>query len=125
MFEAFSAPRPTKFTGHPYCDECAGANEYFQRHSIESLGALAYESEAVPLAFLTEEAFLYFMPAMARMMINGDKTGLLLLVESKRHLFNKAQRRELVEYLKQLDGQGEWMAAETLERVISELETES
>ncbi|MBM3765157.1 MAG: hypothetical protein FJW32_07170 [Acidobacteria bacterium] len=109
-----SIARPERFTIDGEDDE------YFRAHSIESLGALEYESEVVPIAFLTDEAFLYFFPAIARMMHRGDKTGLLMMTEFRRDLFNAAQRAAIAAFLATLDPGGEWMAAETIERLVNE-----
>jgi len=68
-----SIPRPEKFSNDPVADR------FFRTHTIESLGAL-------------QEAFLYFFPAIARMMHNGDKTGLLMPTEYRRDLFTQPRR---------------------------------
>lgn len=110
-----SIPRPNKFTND------AETNRFFQTHTIETLGALQFESEIVPIAFLTAEAFLYFFPAIARMMHNGDKTGLLMMTEFRRDLFTPPQRAAIHAFLQTLAPAGEWMAAEAIERLSNEL----
>lgn len=119
MFETIDAAfvsiaRPNKFSTDPEADR------FFQNHTIESLGSLEYESEIVPIAFLTDEAFVYFFPAIASMMHNGDKTGLLMMTEFRRDLFNPTQRAAISAFLQTLDPANEWMAAETIERLSNE-----
>lgn len=129
MFAALDAafgdrPRPEHFTNFMHCDECRDADEYFQRQTIESLGGLAYESEIVPVAFLTEEAFLYFFPALARMMANGDVVGLLMMTENRMDAFRISERIALRDFLvafyeaRKADVDGQWMGYETLSRVV-------
>jgi hypothetical protein len=120
-----TCPRPAKFTDHPYCEECADAQSFFERQNLETLGAMVFESESVPVAFLTEPAFLHFFPALARMMTRGDIVGLLQMTEGKLHLFNAKQKSALRDFLYELEPGSEWMAAETVERIVGRLESDA
>lgn len=63
---AFDVPRPEKFTNHPYCEECADADDYFQAFDPTTFAEVTDGPETLPLSFLTADAFLYLWPAMAR-----------------------------------------------------------
>jgi len=70
---AFEVPRPEKFTDHPYCDECAEADAYFQTFDRETFAEVTDGPETLPLSFLTQDAFIYYWPSMARWITRSGK----------------------------------------------------
>lgn len=62
-----TAARPEHFTQYEHCCECADEDAFFQGHTPETLAELLYP-ETIGLAFLTKDAFDYFLPALVRMM---------------------------------------------------------
>jgi hypothetical protein len=61
------ATRPEHFTNIEHCCECADEDAFFQGHTPESLAEQLYP-ETIGLAFLTQDAFAYFLPALVRML---------------------------------------------------------
>jgi hypothetical protein len=65
-------PRPEYFTDHSHCCECADHNNTLSAHTpetigIDELGNMAWD----PICFATEEAFLYYFPALVRLTLTG------------------------------------------------------
>ncbi len=66
-------PRPEFFTHHTHCCECADHNDTLSAHTpqdigLNELGNIAWD----PICFATEEAFLYYFPALARLTLKGS-----------------------------------------------------
>ena len=71
--EAFAMPRPERFTDHPGCRECAEHEETLQAHTLESLSCRAVNQPAwAPITMCQPEAFAYWMPALARICLEGE-----------------------------------------------------
>ena len=125
--------RPAQFTDHPFCEECAEADSFFRSLTPEALVALPDPPETMPLSFLTDEAFLYLMPALARMMA---RTGtdhcagqILCFVENKLHLFDAEQQASLRDLLYAIyerspaEVHAHWMEYEQFWRILNRLES--
>jgi len=96
-------PRPDKFTDHPYCEECAEADEYFRSFTPITIADVTDPPETLPISFLTEEAFSYLLPGILRWL---PRTGrrycvgdVLFHVENRLHTFNAEQRDALRDLL--------------------------
>ncbi|MEX0784814.1 MAG: hypothetical protein WD557_19440 [Dehalococcoidia bacterium] len=71
--EAFAVPRPEHFTNHPGCSECAEQNETLQAHDLDTISSKEIGSPAWdPITMCTNEAFQYWMPALARLTLEPD-----------------------------------------------------
>jgi hypothetical protein len=71
--ESFAAPRPDHFTDHPGCCECAEHDATLQAHDLDSISAKEIGSQAWdPITMCTDEAFQYWMPALARLTLGPD-----------------------------------------------------
>lgn len=95
--------RPEKFTDHPYCDECADADEYFRQFTPVALADVTEPPETLPISFLTDEALSYLMPGILRWL---PRTGgqycigdVLFHVENRLHAFDTAQRAAIRDLL--------------------------
>jgi hypothetical protein len=93
---AFDSPRPKKFTGHPYCEECAEAHEYFRDFTPLTITDVTDPPETLPLSFLTDQAFSYLLPGILRWL---PRTGrqycvgdVLFHIETRLHTLNTNQR---------------------------------
>jgi hypothetical protein len=67
-----NATRPQHFTNHTHCCECAEHDETLNAHTPQTighdeLGNMAWD----PICFATEEAFLYYFPALVRLTLQG------------------------------------------------------
>jgi len=98
-----SIERPEKFTDHPYCDECAGADEYFRNFTPLTFADVTDQPETLPLSFLTDQAFVYLLPGTLRWL---PRTGrqyrvgdMLFHVENRLHTLNPQQRAALRDLL--------------------------
>jgi len=87
--------RPDKFTDHPYCDECADADEYFRNFTPVTIADVTDPPETLPLSFLTDQAFSYLLPGILRWL---PRTGreycvgdVLFHVENRLRGFNAEQ----------------------------------
>jgi hypothetical protein len=96
-------PRPEKFTDHPYCDECAEADEYFRDFTPVTIAEVTDPPETLPISFLTDQAFSYLLPGMLRWL---PRTGrqycvgdVLFHVENRLQTFNTKQRGALRDLL--------------------------
>lgn len=70
---AFDVPRPERFTDHPGCCECAEHDATLQAHDLESISSKEIGSQAWdPITMCTNEAFQYWMPALARLALGAD-----------------------------------------------------
>jgi hypothetical protein len=71
--DAFAVPRPEHFTNHPGCCECAEHDATLQAHDLETISAKEIGSQAWdPITMCTDEAFQYWMPALARLTLGPD-----------------------------------------------------
>lgn len=133
---AFSAVgRPEHFTNHTHCYECQESDDYFHQHSIESLASVSEPFETLPIAFLTDDAFVYFMPALARAMIrSGDDYSadtILPFLELRLHIFDNTQcaalRDLLYAFYERLHDRIHETAFDysTIARILETLETEA
>ena len=74
---AFSAcPRPEHFTNQEHCQECAEHDELLRSRdldtlSIEDVGNPGWD----PICFVTEQAFAYYLPALARLCLSEPAYG--------------------------------------------------
>jgi hypothetical protein len=97
------AARPDKFTDHPYCEECADADEYFQQFTPETMAEVTEPPETLPLSFLTDEAFKYLAPGILSWLSRAGKDycvgDVLFHVENRLHRFNSGQRAALRDLL--------------------------
>ena len=88
--------RPEKFTDHPYCEECAEADQYFRAFTPVSLAEVTDPPETLPISFLTDAAFTYLAPGLLRWMPrSGDQYCLgdvVFHVENRLHVFDSKQR---------------------------------
>ena len=101
---AFAAsPRPEKFTDHPYCEECAAADEYFRRFTPATIAAVTDPPETLPISFLTDEAFLYLLPGILRWLPRSGPQycvgDVLFHVENRLHTFEPDRRGALRDLL--------------------------
>ncbi len=70
---AFIMPRPEHFTDHAGCCECAEHDATLQKHDLESISSKEIGSQAWdPITMCTDEAFQYWMPALARLTLGPD-----------------------------------------------------
>ena len=97
------ASRPDKFTNHPYCEECADADEYFRNFTPVTLADVTDPPETLPISFLTDKAFIYLLPGILRWL---PRTGpqfcvgdVLFHVETRLHTFTPEQRVALRDLL--------------------------
>ena len=103
LFAAY--PRPSIFTNVEHCSECAEHHEELAPYSRETiqrqhLGHAGWD----PITFCTDEAFLYFFPALARITAQGKGddyyvTQFLSHVSWRRELFSPEQRLAVVAFL--------------------------
>jgi hypothetical protein len=98
-----SSPRPEKFTDHPYCEECADADEYFRQFTAETVADVTEPPETLPISFLTDGGFHYLLPGMLRWL---PRTGpqycvgdVLFHVENRLHTFSQEQRAAIRDLL--------------------------
>jgi hypothetical protein len=63
--------RPAHFTDHGHCCECAEHDETLQRRDPESLEFEELSPAWDPMCFVTDEAFLYYFPALVRLALGG------------------------------------------------------
>ena len=71
--EAFMMARPARFTNHPGCDECAEHDETLQAHTLDSLTCCVVNQPAwAPITMCQPDAFAYWMPALARICLEGE-----------------------------------------------------
>jgi len=98
-----SIERPEKFTDHPYCEECADADDYFRQFTPVSISDVVDPPETLPLSFLTDQAFSYLLPGILRWL---PRTGrqycvgdVLFHVENRLHAFSAEQRAALRDLL--------------------------
>jgi hypothetical protein len=100
---AFGTRRPEKFTDHPYCEECANADEYFRGFTPETIAEVTEPPETLPLSFLTEEAFLYLAPGILRWLPRAGHLyclgDVLFHVERWLYVMNARQRAALRDLL--------------------------
>jgi len=67
-------PRPAHFTNYVHCCECAEHDESLQAHSPETIGYDELGNPAWdPICFATEDAFLYYFPALVRLALKGSE----------------------------------------------------
>jgi hypothetical protein len=66
------AERPEHFTNFTHCCECSEEDIRWSEMTPEMLAVERYP-ETLGIAFLTREAFHYFMPALARRMTRGGE----------------------------------------------------
>jgi len=97
------APRPDKFTDHPYCEECAEWHEYFSAYTPVTLADVIEPPETLGISFLTDDAFVYLLPGMLRWI---TRTGtqycvgdVLFHVENRLHALSEEQRPALRDFL--------------------------
>lgn len=70
---AFAVPRPEDFTDHLGCCECAEHDATLQSHDFESISRKEIGSQAWdPITMFRNEAFQYWMPALARLTLGPD-----------------------------------------------------
>jgi hypothetical protein len=96
-------PRPDKFTDHPFCDECADADEYFRSFTPITIAEVTDPPETLPISFLTDDAFSYLLPGILRWL---PRTGhqfcvgdVLFHVENRLHTFTTEQLAALRDLL--------------------------
>ena len=66
-------PRPTHFTNHRHCDECADHDRTLQAYDPDSIGLAQLGSPAWdPICFVTPDAFLYYFPALVRLTVADE-----------------------------------------------------
>ncbi|HXK33624.1 MAG TPA: DUF6714 family protein [Dehalococcoidia bacterium] len=73
MRDAFAAPRPEHFTNFQHCCECAEHDATLMSRDIDTLtqddvGMQSWD----PICFATEEAFAYYLPALARLALGPE-----------------------------------------------------
>jgi hypothetical protein len=90
------ATRPDHFTNYTHCCECSDSDDFFQGHTPETLAALMNPPETLPYAFLTEQAFHYYMPAFIRMLARTGEDycvgEILFFLENRLDTFTNEQR---------------------------------
>jgi len=88
--------RPEKFTDHPYCEECAEADQYFRAFTPFSLAEVTDPPETLPISFLTDPAFAYLAPGFLRWLPRSRDRycvgDVLFHVENRLHVFDSKQR---------------------------------
>lgn len=68
-----ATPRPEHFVNHAHCCECAEHDATLRDHTPQSIGIDELGNPAWdPICFATEEAFLYYFPALVRLAMEGD-----------------------------------------------------
>jgi hypothetical protein len=97
------APRPDKFTDHPFCEECADAHDYFSQFTPETIAAVTDPPETLPLSFLTDDAFLYLAPGILRWLPRSGQQycagDVLFHVENRLHTLDATRRAALRDLL--------------------------
>ncbi|HEY7270053.1 MAG TPA: hypothetical protein VH951_09515 [Dehalococcoidia bacterium] len=130
-----AVPRPERFTDHPGCCECEEHEALLQsrdrpRLKIDDVGSQAWN----PITMATPEAFVYFLPALARLALEPvpetlDWYGYIILFElrwdgpgNKRLVAcTPAQRRAVVALLEHLfDSRAEDIQAYQCENEVLE-----
>jgi len=66
-----SAPRPTHFTNHTHCCECAEHDETLRKETVETLSYDCVRPGWDPLCFISPEGFHYYFPALVRLALEG------------------------------------------------------
>ncbi len=98
-----AAPRPSQFTDHPFCEECAEADEFFQNLDPEALEMVTEDPVTLPIPFLTTQAFHYFMPGLARWLQRAGPDycagDVLFHLENRLDTFDEEQRTALRDLL--------------------------
>lgn len=100
-------PRPEHFTDYNHCSECAEHDETLRAHTPETIGVEELGNAGWdPICFITDQGFLYYLPAMARLALGaGDVYYLdqfLFHLPGRIGAMSPAQRKavhELLEYL--------------------------
>jgi len=74
--EACAAPRPEHFTDRGHCCECADHDDLLRSRDLESLvvadvGNAGWD----PICFVTDQAFFYYFPALARLALDAPSYG--------------------------------------------------
>jgi len=75
--EAFaSAARPERFTDRDHCCECAEHDDLLRSRDLDSLKVEEVGNPGWdPICFATDEGFLYFFPALARLALDDPTYG--------------------------------------------------
>lgn len=94
-----SVPRPHNFLEDPeHCEECAEHNETLRSHTPETIGIRELGNGGWdPICSATTEAYLYYMPALARLALSTGEEWyldqfLFHLSEDRVAAFNLEQR---------------------------------
>ena len=112
----FSAPKPEHFTDYRHCCECAEHDQTLLSFDIESIGLEQLGNPGWdPLCFCSPEGFIYYMPALIRLMVDTvDNPRESYLDQLLFHLIkdgpgntlvvacNEEQRRFVAEFLEYL-----------------------
>jgi hypothetical protein len=131
-FQAVS--RPVEFTNAAHCDECAEHNQTLQAHTPETI-SLAELGNAGwdPICFVWPTAFLYYFPAMARLVLDEpedylDQFLFHLTYEGEQsrffHHFTPDQRQATLSVLRYIEDEltelvFDYMLAQTLDDAIT------
>jgi len=105
-----AVPRPEHFTDFQHCCECAEYDEILQRHDPGNIRFDQLGPAADPMCFVTDQAFRYYFPGLARLALEGAGdtycVGQLLfhlisdgLRNNRWKSFTPRQRRYVVELL--------------------------
>src|SRR5262245_34056490 len=104
--EAFATSRPARIVRDPHhCEECHEHEATLARVTPESISLTEVGSPAWdPICFITDEAFRYFMPGLARLALGtGDRyyLGQLLfhLEYGRLDTFSTAEKRAVLALL--------------------------
>ncbi|HYP07880.1 MAG TPA: hypothetical protein VER03_16735 [Bryobacteraceae bacterium] len=112
-----------------HCDECFEADEFFQHHTAASLANVVDPPETLPLAFLTEQAFRFMLPALVRMLAKDPQASdVLMLIENRLHILLGEEAAALHDALyalyesRQSDFHDGFYSYETLWRILDRLD---
>lgn len=69
--EACAAPRPEQFTDRNHCCECADHDDLLRSRDLDSLTVADVGNPGWdPICFVTDYAFFYYLPALARLALD-------------------------------------------------------
>jgi hypothetical protein len=107
--KACDVPRPAQFTDVNHCTECAEHHAALQRVTPDTIGLAELGSPGWdPTCFMSPEAFIYFLPGLARLALGTREAYFLdvllfhLREERRVSVLSKPQRSALVAFLKTL-----------------------